>query len=182
MRNWIQTRTGVAFDLINPTPDMVRIEDIANSLAFQSRFNGHTGSSYSVAEHSVFVSRYCPPQDRLWGLLHDAHEAYVGDIVSPVKALIPGFKEIEGRIQNAICDKFGIPRKCPRSVKLADNRLLLTEKEVFFPAEAGDWGVEGEPYGSCRLCRYEPRAAREFFMWEFHWLTRGEEDAIKYDW
>lgn len=82
---WILTRSGRKFDLARPTADMVDPADIAHSLSMQCRFNGHTSRYYSVAQHSYLVADLVPAEDQLAGLLHDATEAYVGDLVRPLK-------------------------------------------------------------------------------------------------
>jgi hypothetical protein len=91
----IETFTGKMFDLASPTPDMVCMEDIAWSLARIPRYNGHTLSAetYSVAQHSVFVMRLLQERGAdllglLYGLMHDAHEAYTGDFSKPMKMLL----------------------------------------------------------------------------------------------
>lgn len=91
---WIQTVSGVAFDLLAPTVEMVRVGDIAHALARINRFSGHTlGEPYSVAHHSMLVADLlaswgAPVAVVREGLLHDAPEAYYGDMVSPVAAAI----------------------------------------------------------------------------------------------
>jgi len=76
--SWIQTFTGRRFRPRNPAPDDFDIRDVAHALSLLCRFNGHCRVFYSVAEHSVRVSRICPPPAALWGLLHDLGEAYIG--------------------------------------------------------------------------------------------------------
>ncbi|MEM9149127.1 MAG: hypothetical protein AAGB19_01555 [Cyanobacteria bacterium P01_F01_bin.3] len=80
---WIQTFTGKAFWPLEPDPELICIEDIAWALAHQSRYSGHCDRFYSVAEHSLWVSGQCSPEHKLWGLLHDASEAYLSDVVRP---------------------------------------------------------------------------------------------------
>lgn len=129
---WIETASGVRFELLNPQPEMVRIEDIAHALANQCRFTGHCREFYSVAEHSWHVARESEPEDMLWGLLHDASEAYITDLSRPLKHLTPvgpPYLEIEARIMQAICAHFELTPGMPASVKRADNVLLFTEKE-----------------------------------------------------
>src|ERR1017187_10636100 len=76
----ITTFSGIHFWPLLPNPADIRIEDIAHALSNQCRFAGHAREFYSVAEHSVRVSQLCPPEDALWGLLHDASEAYLTDV------------------------------------------------------------------------------------------------------
>ena len=81
---WIQTYTKKKFDLLDPKPEMVCIEDVAHHLSNVCRFSGACSEFYSVAQHSVLVSEVCSPDSAVWGLLHDAGEAYYGDIVTPI--------------------------------------------------------------------------------------------------
>src|SRR4051812_30250690 len=81
--NWMQTFTGRQFWPVDPRADEIAIEDIARALAMTCRFGGHVRFHYSVAQHSFLVSLVCSPEHALWGLLHDASEAYLGDVVWP---------------------------------------------------------------------------------------------------
>ena len=93
--DWIQTFSGGCFWPLDPRSSEVDIHDIAQSLAMTPRYRGHTVRFYSVAEHSVLVSRAVPPEYALWGLLHDAAEAYTADIPSPLKRSIAEWPTIE---------------------------------------------------------------------------------------
>ena len=106
----IQTYSGILFDVINPTVDMVNIADIAHALSQVNRFTGHTMLPYSVAEHSVHVANLLPDEYKLEGLLHDASEAYIADMATPVKQLTGMFnyRLIENDIQNVCYDAFEI--------------------------------------------------------------------------
>src|SRR4051812_43149736 len=79
----IITHTGKWFNVLDPNPDEVDIEDIAHALALQCRFTGHTDEFYSVAQHSVLVANHCPSEYGIYGLLHDGSEAYLSDIARP---------------------------------------------------------------------------------------------------
>jgi 5'-deoxynucleotidase YfbR-like HD superfamily hydrolase len=89
---------------------------------------------YSVAQHSVYVSQQCDPDDALAGLLHDASEAYLSDIVRPVKftAEMEGYRAIEKRLENAIAEKFGLAAAMTPSIKAADDLVLLSEAYALF--------------------------------------------------
>lgn len=130
MRGICQTRSGVAWDILNPNPENVRIEDIAHSLSNQCRYNGHTPEFYSVAEHSVRVSSCLPPKHQLAGLLHDAAETYLGDIVRPLKPMLLGFKELEEQTMEVILDGLGLSHLdvYADEIDFADkNTILATE-------------------------------------------------------
>ena len=125
----ITTLTGIQFDLINPTAGMVRGNDIVFALSHLARFNGHVGL-YTVAQHSLLVARLLPAELELYGLLHDAAEAYTGDVVRPLKKLLGWrLRSIERRIEAAIATRFGLrwTDKIVAAVKHADNVALCTE-------------------------------------------------------
>lgn len=111
----MHTWSGVHVDLANFTPAMVKITDIARSLRFLHRFNGHISRGFSVLEHSIIGSRLADtPEQKLEALLHDAGEAYVGDIILPLKEVIPEVCILEDKITTIIFDKLW-PR-CPRTL------------------------------------------------------------------
>lgn len=136
---WILTQSGTRFDLLNPTPDMINIPDIAYALSRICRFNGHTSEHYSVAEHSLRVAALVPREYQLAALLHDAAEAYIGDVSSPLKALLPEYLEIEQRIWSAICQRFAIAEQLPECVKRADLIMLATERRDLMPYHSDQW-------------------------------------------
>lgn len=127
--NWMSTRSGTPFWPLDPDPTEIHIDDIAHSLAMQCRFNGHSRHFYSVAEHSVYVSMLVPEQFALEGLLHDGAEAYIGDVIRPLKRLkeFDFFREIETRVEEAIAEKFQLAYPWPQSVKIADESMVRSE-------------------------------------------------------
>lgn len=128
----IQTFTGVFFDPISPDPKLIRIEDIAHALSLQCRFSGHTSRHYSVAEHSLRVAWLCPEELRLEGLLHDASEAYLVDLPSPMKrsAYLQGYRDLEANVELAIAGKFNLRYTWIEPIKHADNLMLWAEAEA----------------------------------------------------
>lgn len=138
---WIQTFSGKRFTPTNPNPDSIVIQDIAHSLSMQCRFSGHVKRFYSVAQHSVLVSYLCNNEDSLWGLLHDATEAYLIDIPRPLKrsGKFDAYLEFEKNMQTAICRRFGLIDKEPPSVKKADTILLATEARDLMSPLRDDW-------------------------------------------
>jgi hypothetical protein len=143
----IQLTSGKPFFIIDPDPDDVCIEDIAHSLALICRFNGHCLWHYSVAQHSVLVSYIVPQEYALQALLHDAAEAYVGDMCYPVKVAVPEFTDVEIRIWNVIAQRFGVPVDMHTSVKRADRDILYYErKSVMAPSIGTDWGDMVDPW------------------------------------
>ncbi len=148
-------RSGGRFFIDDPRPEDVNFDDIASSLAKLCRYTGHTGrynsreEFYSVAQHSVLVSYKVPPEMAMVGLLHDATEAYIGDISKPLKLVIgPKIVEIEDRIWAAVAERFGLPREIPREVKEADLRMFVTERRDVLCKSTAEWGNVPEPYKS----------------------------------
>ncbi|MDG0815844.1 HD domain-containing protein [Bdellovibrio svalbardensis] len=147
-KSWVVTLSGSRFSILKPEPEAVKIEDIACALARQARFNGHTRFFYSVGQHSCLGAQVSPTKDvALQMLFHDATEAYVGDLVSPVKALLPDFEIIESRIHWAIAQKFGLEYPMPKIVKQIDRRLLATEIRDLITKDLKSWNIkEDEPF------------------------------------
>jgi len=164
---WIETFSGKRFDLLDATTDQVDLADIAHALARINRFTGHTSRCYSVAEHSIYVQALVArdhPKDiplLAHALLHDAAEAYVGDVSAPMKwamrqlrrgADLPEapFDFIERRVQNTILAALGLPLPTPEQkaiIKRADLLMLRTERAAFLPNTGQHhWGGnEGTP-------------------------------------
>lgn len=148
--DWFQTYTGKRFYPIDPKPEDVEIYDIAHSLSLLCRFNGHCRSFYSVAQHSVLVADKLPDELKLFGLLHDAHEAYTGDFISPLKRSDPDLNEsltlIQAKIQHAIIYALTNDNYLSiyKEIKDADCRMLVTEKRDLFNIKY-EW-KEGENY------------------------------------
>lgn len=206
--HFMVTASGRAFWPKDPRPEEVTIEDIATHLSKQCRFNGACRGFYSVGQHSVIVSRGVEAMLRstqetghtterdvvmlsLWGLLHDGAEAYCGDVIWPVKqdpVLKDAFKQIEGPIQRAVCDRFGLPHEEPDIVVHGDLRALATEKRDLVPrpalanhntalraaaekARTGAWHCDTvEPFKD-RIFPLEPWAAQDAFLERYYELV-----------
>lgn len=147
-RAWVITLSGKRFNILQPDPDAIEISDLACSLARQARFNGHTRFFYSVGQHACLCAQASPTKEiALQMLHHDSTEAYIGDLVSPVKALLPDFHIIESRIQWAIAQKFDLEFPDSKIVKQIDRRLLATEVRDLITKDLHSWGIaEDEPY------------------------------------
>lgn len=175
MNPTIQTASGREFHLVTPSPDSIVIEDIAHALSHLCRYTGHCQTFYSVAQHSYLVSRIVEetePEHALRALLHDASEAYLGDVSSPLKQLLQDYRLLEANVMDAINFKFGITGPEPRCIKTADIIALKTEKRDLMPN-----GWEWEYYAA-----YAPRArpitalppplARNLFLNRYHELAK----------
>lgn len=140
MDNYIETYTGKKIDFFDPRPEQIDIEDIIHGLSRIARFSGQTKEDYTVGQHTLNVVRILPSQHRLQGFLHDAAEAYIGDMPTPFKRKMPDFIALESRIWCAIADRFKVDIVLHPAVKQADGVMLMSERDVLKPAVT-DWGV-----------------------------------------
>lgn len=139
---FIQTYTGKTLSLRNPKAININLDDICISLERQCRFNGHTARFYSVAEHCMHVADLLPPQYKVAGLLHDAHEAYLGDVTTPVKrAGISGYEELAAVFDREIENRFHLKQGIlsANQVKVADVVCLCLEAQVLMNADLINW-------------------------------------------
>lgn len=136
---YVSTYLGNRFYPLEPRIEQVSIEDIAHGLAFQCRFNGQTCDFYSVAQHSLIVADLVPESHRLAALLHDAGEAYLGDMVKPLKNLMPDFSRIEDQVTDIIAKTFKISFADYAPIKRADLIALATEKRDLMPYSTEAW-------------------------------------------
>jgi hypothetical protein len=176
---WIQTFTGQQFSPLWPERSTIVLEDIAHALSLQCRFVGHVRQFYSVAQHAVLVSYACEPADALWGLLHDASEAYLSDIASPVKRLAPmaPYRGAEAALQLCIYKHFGLAGVEPDSVRAADRLLCALEARSLLGPLLEAWPREIRelpPSASAiRIVPWLPAAAEKKFLARFAELTVG---------
>lgn len=176
---YIETATGLKFHFLNPQPDEISILDIAHALANQCRYTGHCAQFYSVAEHSILVAHLTHPTDKklqFAGLMHDATEAYLTDVASPVKAFLKGYKPMEDVLYSAIAAKFGLPDPLPDDVKHADRKALLIEASQLLPSGGKDWREAGmvEELPEIEIVGLTPVQARLSFLRIYEVLS-GEE-------
>ena len=176
--DWIQTYTGIKFWPLDPRANEVCIEDIAHALSLQCRFAGHCKTFYSVAEHCIRVSRICYGDDSLWGLLHDASEAYLVDIPRPVKHSpeMRHYRVFEKLVQTVICRRFGLPLQEPASVKAADRIILHTEARDLMSPLHPDWLDRGLALPET-ITPMSPSEARHIFLARFYSLTEGFSES-----
>jgi len=178
--DFIHTFTGRSVRPLAITAEDIDIRDIAHSLAQQARWQGMSQKFYSVAEHSVRVSMICPAKDALYGLLHDAAEAYLKDLPAPVKyaEAFEAYRLHEGQVMQAIAEKFNLGRSTkPASVQRADEVMQHTEGRDLFPAGVHDEWID---LGMTQPGRLRPlgwEAAEEWFMQRYRALEKKRAKA-----
>lgn len=182
MTPYIETFTGVRFQPLAPVVADIRVADIAHALGNQCRFSGHVRSFYSVAEHCVRVSREVERRavsswrsHALWGLLHDASEAYLVDLPTPLKSdplIGTGYRAAEATLMRAVCLRFGLPLEMPGIVAEVDAALLVTEVRDLMFARPEHWAAYEHiaPLGE-RIVPWSPSVAAIEFRHRFNELT-----------
>jgi uncharacterized protein len=190
--SWILTSTGRQFYPLQPRAEDVCLEDIAHALSLKCRFTGHCREFYSVAQHSVLVSEYlaaqgATPELQLAGLLHDAAEAYLPDVATPIKEALyvvdpllhpEAFGVTEYRLLHAICELLGVQSGLcylPQ-IKLADRVLLMTEKRDLMatPPEPWDHAV---PHLWNTIIPQPPREAKQSFLQRYGRLQKAIKES-----
>lgn len=164
---WIETFTGKKFHFLDPSEDEIDVRDIAHSLAYTCRYTGHSRRFYSVAEHSILVSYLA--NDPLGGLLHDASEAYITDIASPIKPHINNYKELEDMIMTRIAKKFGFAYPLDPDIKDCDSTQLKTEAKHLLKSGGIPWAhlyPTKRPHGITPNC-WSPEEAEKKFLERF---------------
>jgi 5'-nucleotidase len=171
--------TGRSIDLLRPLVDGIFIEDIACSLAKLNRFTGYTSRIYTVAEHCLLGLDYLPAGERFEFLLHDATEAYLGDVSGPLKALegMESYRGLESVWACVIAERFGLKKKTPGGVRVTDQRMLVTEMRDL-RGRRPLWGDKVKPF-PCTLPAHETSATllEQRFLEAFAHLAGQTEGA-----
>lgn len=181
--DWMQVASGRQVYPLDPRPEEIHIEDIAHALALQCRFAGHCSEFYSVAEHSVRVAQlvevtYPGEPFRslvLAALLHDASEAYLGDVIRPLKyqPLMTVYRDAERKMQKTIERRFNCDGVAPNMIiKFADDTLLATEARDLMRPPPAPWAPLPEPLAG-RIVPWSPRLAEARFLTMFYALTES---------
>lgn len=172
----IETASGKEFNYLQPSQASIDIRDIAHALSHLCRYTGHCRAFYSVAQHSVIVSRIVEeqaPELALRALLHDAAEAYIGDVASPLKQLLQDYRYIEAVVEDAINEKFGFFGPQPAIIKHADMVALATEKRDLMPDTMVHWEIVNKFQPRERPISPLPSSlARNMFLERYYELTK----------
>lgn len=180
--SWLQTFTDEKFDLVNPTLDQVDVRVIAHALARICRFGGHARQFYSVAQHSVIVSHHVPAPYALHALMHDAAEAYIGDVIRPLKMLLKEwtgekYEAFEANVEGVIWKRLGIEwtDDARRAVHEADERALATEARDLFGKPIDNWTGKLRPALELRIVPCNPDQAELGFLARYVELTAWDQ-------
>jgi hypothetical protein len=168
--DWMITHSGRRFWPLDPRPTEIDFRDIAHALSLICRYGGHVRRFYSVAEHSVLMARWFLERgDFTWAryaLLHDGPEAYIGDMVRPLKGSMTLFRSVDRQIERAIFLRAGLGADpLPPEVKAADEAILGDEVRALFRPEAlaaADWLPAHGPLGVTVVGDPPHVAEREF--------------------
>lgn len=176
-RGWMGTSTGKKFYPLAPSADDVDIRDIARGLSMTCRYAGQTKRFYSVAEHCVFVSMYVPWQYAREALVHDAAEAYIGDMIRPLKHQpeMVEFRRAEATIEKCVLEHIGIVSTTTSraAIKEIDNRILVDEISTL--SACPSYYLESpllktmQPLGVTLRC-YNPAEAEKWFLQRYEAL------------
>lgn len=168
--DWMQTYGGRRFYPLDPRPEDFDIDDIAHALSNVCRFGGHSREFYSVAQHSVLVASLLPPSLKKMGLLHDSPEAYIGDMVRPLKRMgeMTAYRDVETRLWGCIAARFDLLdiSDPDQLVKHADNVALATERRELF-TDPLPWSPLPDP-AELRIIPWAPDLARINFLETWH--------------
>lgn len=162
--------SGAVFWPLDPRPEEINILDIAHNLAMQCRFNGGVRAPFlSVAEHSWHVSYQVPEEFAFEGLMHDAAEAYLGDLIRPLKVLpeFEHYKVLEHRWEKVIAAKFGLQFPLPPEIKIADNAVVGAENEQWRPKSAATVLHDPNNVAKIRVEGWVPAVAKMHFIGRF---------------
>lgn len=176
----VHTMTGKQVSIMTPDPDTLDIADIAHNLARINRFNGATKIPYSVASHSVWVSKTVPEKFALSGLLHDASEAYLGDIIAPLKPLLSEYGRIEFQFDAAVRRRFGVSIGvlAPDRLREADSAAALLEMFALGHPVYEEYKTHLNHLDAVYLRQpvvpQSPECAEKIFLERYYELTEGK--------
>ena len=171
--DWFCTRSGKRFYVLDPREEDIDIESICWALSNTCRFGGHC-EHYTVLQHSCLIHDQLPQHLKMVGIAHDFPEAYALDLPKPIKNMMPVYREIEDRIWKVMAGIWGLPEQLPKEVKVADARMLLTERNQLMPYcdNTAHWPMDDfyKPY-DIKITPWIPARAREEFNKRWEALT-----------
>jgi hypothetical protein len=176
---WIETFTGVQFNLVHTRPEMIQVEDIAHSLSNMNRFTGHCRYPYSVAQHSLLGSYLIEdPKLAFRFLNHDDSEAYIGDMNRPLKHFTKvgaEFRKVEKPLQKMIYERFGIIGPDPKIIHEVDAQMLYAEKSALmgntpFPVK---WSKDEKP-ADVKIVEMNWRKVKSLWLNRFYELYESQ--------
>lgn len=178
-RSLILTYSGIAIDPLDATVDQIAIEDIAHATANICRYTGHVREFYSVAEHSVRVAelleeRGFDTESQFNGLMHDASEAYLGDVARPIKDTSDVgtlYKGAEDILMTLIAKKYGLTWPLSEEIGWADYVLLRTEQRDLMPYPNDLYSLEEYEVLEDEIKPWEPKLAEVEFLSKFQSLS-----------
>lgn len=193
---WMLTAQGHEHHMLGPQAmaNTFELEDVAHALALQNRFNGHTRRPYCVAEHSLLVADIAfadgaSVSQQLAALMHDAHEAYTGDVISPVKwAIGQPWQDFEAGQAHALRKKFGLLSAfagCRQQLRQWDLMALATERRdltLWEPERHAPWpildtpGQKVHPWDDVNL-NSPARAQADWQEWKALFVVRAKDLA-----
>ncbi len=182
---YMLTASGKHFNLLDPKPEQVDHNDIFAAISKLCRFTGHCRTIYTVGKHSLVVMLLVPQEFRLEALMHDADEAYTGDVGTPMKVALGmidagAFEHFSHRIKAVVRGEFGLPEKLHPTVKQADILALALEKSWYMPKDYEAWavldGVELPRVSlAIQVIRFLPQFAIQALLhYYFNKLTKGQ--------
>ena len=172
---WMQIANGRIFHPLDPRVNEVYLEDIAQSLSRQIRYNGMSDRAISVAQHSVQCAWLVEQtggsaEIQLAMLMHDAAEAYIGDMIRPLKVLIPEFAKIEDRIMEVINERYNLPTISHKALKYYDNLALAWEKRDIYKSSREWPGMMDVPTWLAPMVTWRAGEAEMRFVRMFQYL------------
>lgn len=164
---WLGTNSGKVIDLDTPSWEQINTDDIATGLSHVCRFNGQVKEFYSVAEHCIHVAELVPKEFRLQALLHDASEAYICDVPTPLKQMLgDAYYDVEKRVQHAIGKLYNIDLINLHAVVKQADRIMLVTEHTYLQKVPADWGIEYQgmiQYPNFKPLHLNPRALAQLY-------------------
>ena len=186
VNNTIRLYSGKYLDLADPRPEDFTLADVARGLSHVCRFGGQVERFYSVAEHSYHCAYLAltdgrGPSVALACLMHDAAEAFVGDIVKPLKVMLRGYDEVEKAVERAIARKWGIDFDIAAGVvKEIDRSMLIAERRALFSSDKVKWtGEDTVRKVHVNIGCWDPDLAMRLFIQQAKELGVVSEEALQ---